>query len=155
MLNGTQSATAGTAPAMNDVTASDMRWLTSSTSLAGSTPLARSALSRKTWAVVPVVVEIFLPLRSAKLFTPRSSRTQSCAVANSTLLITNTLPWPRAGKFESTAPVASMSMLPPIMAWKISSPVVNCTSSRSRPSFAKLPRFIPVQIWPSTASVCR
>ena len=125
MLNGTQSATAGTAPEMNEVTASAIRWLTTSTSLVGSMPFALSAVSRNTWAVVPVVVEIFLPFRSAKLWMPWSVRTQSCAVANSTSLMRNALPCPRAGKLESTAPVASMSMLPPIIAWKISRPVVN------------------------------
>ena len=66
---------------------------------------ARSALSRNTCAVVPVVVEIFLPLRSAKLLIPWSVRTHSCAVANSTSSTRNILPCPRAGKFEITAPV--------------------------------------------------
>jgi hypothetical protein len=65
MSKGTHSATAGTAPEMNEVTASAIRWLTICTSLAGSS-LARSALSRNTCAVVPVVVEIFWPFRSAR-----------------------------------------------------------------------------------------
>jgi hypothetical protein len=47
MLKGTQSATAGTAPEMNDVTASGMRWLSSSISLA-TKPLAFIALLRNT-----------------------------------------------------------------------------------------------------------
>ena len=89
------------------------------------------------------------------VFTPCSGCTQSWAVANSTSLMRNTLPCPRAGKFESTAPVVSMSMLPPIIAWKSSSPVVNWVSSNSTPCFAKSPRSMPSQSWPSTASVCR
>jgi hypothetical protein len=74
---------------------------------------------------VPVVVEIWRPLRSSKRLMPWSSLTHSCAVANSTLLIRKTLPCPRAGKFDTTAPVDSMSRLPPIMAWKSSRPVTN------------------------------
>src|SRR5438034_2822394 len=72
--------------------------------------LARRALSRNTWAVVPVAVAIRLPLRSSNDLMPWSERTHSCAVATSMSLIRNTLPCPRAGKFESTAPVAKASM---------------------------------------------
>ena len=70
-------------------------------------------------------------------------------------LIRNTLPCPRAGKLDSTAPVESTSRLPPISAWNISRPVLNWRSSSSRPCLSKLPRSMPVQIWPSTATVCR
>jgi hypothetical protein len=124
---------------MNEVTASAMRWLTICTSLAGSSLALFSALSRNTCAVVPVVVEIFWPFRSASDLMPESSRTHSCAVAYSTLLIRKTLPCPRAGKFDTTAPVESMSRLPPIMAWNSSRPVVKAISSSSSPCLAKLP----------------
>ena len=152
--NGTHSATAGTAPETNEVTASAMRWLTSCTSLVGSRFAERSARSRKTCAVVPVVVEICLPFRSASDLIA-SSRTQSWAVAYSMLLTRKTLPWPRAGKLETTAPVDSTSRLPPIIAWNSSRPVVNWTSSRSKPRLVHAPDCWPSQIWPSTAGVCR
>ena len=152
--NGTHSATAGTAPETNEVTASAMRWLTICTSLVGSSLAERSARSRKTCAVVPVVVEICLPFRSA-IDLIESSRTHSCAVAYSMLFSRKTLPWPRAGKFDTTAPVDSTSRLPPIIAWKISSPVVNWMNSRSSPCLAQAPDSLPSQIWPSTAGVCR
>ena len=152
--NGTQSATAGTAPETNEVTASAMRWLTICTSLAGSSLAERSARSRKTCAVVPVVVAICLPFRSA-IDLIESSRTQSCAVAYSMLLSRKTRPWPRAGKLETTAPVERTSRLPPIIAWNSSRPVVNWISSMSRPRFVHAPDCWPSQIWPSTAGVCR
>jgi hypothetical protein len=69
------------------------------------------------------------------------------------LLIKKALPWPRAGKFEITAPVDSMSRLPPIMALNNSRPVLNLTGSNSMPSLAQWPRCTPVHNWPVTASV--
>ena len=122
-LKGTQSATAGTAPEMKAVTASGMRWLMIVTSFFGSSPFFVNAVSRKTCAVVPIEVAIFLPFSSSNDDTPIAGLTHSCAVANSTSLMRNTLPWPRAGKFETTAPVASMSSEPPTIAWNSSSPV--------------------------------
>ena len=110
---------------MNEVTASVIRWLTSCTSLLESRFTERSARSKNTCAVVPVVVEILAPLRSAMVLMPESSRTHSWAVAYSMLFIKNALPCPRAGKLDSTAPVDKTSRLPPIMAWNNSRPVVN------------------------------
>jgi hypothetical protein len=69
------------------------------------------------------------------------------------LLMRNALPWPRAGKLEITAPVLSMSRLPPIIALNRSSPVLNFTGSNSSPSLAQWPRCTPVHSWPVTASV--
>ena len=132
MLNGTHSDTTGTAFDMKAVTASGMRWLTICTSF-GSTLLARGA--SRTWAVVPLVVAIFLPLRSAMELMPTFGFTHIWAVAHSTSLMRNTLPWPRAGKLDSTAPVVSTSMLPPTMAWNSSTPVWNLRNSTSRFSF--------------------
>src|SRR3954469_8257834 len=96
-----------------------------------------------------------LPLRSANVLMPAPECTQSWAVATSMSLTRKTLPCPRAGKFESTAPVATTSRLPPTMAWKTSRPVLNWRISSSRPCLSNEPRSIPVQICPSTAIVCR
>ena len=58
------------------------------------------------------------------------------------LLSRKTLPWPRAGKLETTAPVDSTSRLPPIIAWNSSRPVVNWISSRSRPRLVHSARLL-------------
>ena len=60
---------------------------------------------------------------------------------------------PRAGKFEITAPVVSMSMLPSDMAVNNSMPVLNSLNCGSRPFRAHAPRWSASQICPSTASV--
>ena len=54
--------------------------------------------------MVPREVAIFWPLRSATVLMPDTGCTQSWAVPNSSPLIRNALPWPRAGKLEITAP---------------------------------------------------
>ena len=109
----------------------------------------RSRRPKSSPTATPVeVVELIVRLRKEPLVNGKEPKDIAPVVAR-TLLSKNAPGW----AFERL--VESMSMLPPIIAWNSSSPVVNCTVSNSTPCFAKLPRSTPVQIWPSTASVCR
>ena len=154
-LKGTHTETTGTASDTNAVTASGMRWFTISTSLRESRPADLSAWCTRLCAVVPRVVAIFLPFRSAMVLMPAFGFTQIWPVAHSMSLTRKTLPWPRAGKLESTPPVVSTSMLPPTMAWNSSTPVLNSRSSTSRFSFFQVPRCWASHMCASTLSTRR